>query len=225
MYNKERKLNSTSEKTAGNEKIVEGIVLAELMNYLEETKSSSDVKPVFKLAFLSQMYNEKLEQHGINASGRIHTTRLKERLLAHMPEIEAYKSGRDVLIGYRDDIGEAMRQVCIKNSDDEGIILVQAANIVRREIMENNMEQKISEMFSSGAQEQPIRISVLALVKMILYGTKTNEVPTTQAALTISQLLQFNCQKSQTNSTKLYHKRDNEKSIPVYIGLAFHAAT
>ena len=89
------------------------------------------MKPVFKLAFLSQMYNKKLGQHGVDATVRVHTTRLKERLLAHMPELEAYKPGRDVLIGYRDDIGEAMRQACIQNSDDEGIILVQAANIVR----------------------------------------------------------------------------------------------
>ena len=128
-----------------------------------------------------------------------------------------------MLIGYRDDIGEAMRQACIQNSDDEGIILVQAANIVRREMMENNLEPKISDMFSPGGQELSIKNSVLAFVKMILHGpnSKRYEASTSQATLTIAQL---NCHKRH-GTTKLYHKKDNETPIHVYIGLALHAAT
>ena len=66
-------------------------------------------------------------------------------------------------------------------------------------------------MFSPGEQELSIKNSVLAFVKMILHGpnSKRNEASTSQAALTIAQLLQFNCHKRH-GTTKLYHKKDNE---------------
>lgn len=65
---------------------LEGIALAELITYIEEARESSDSITVFKLVDLANMYNSRMEQLGADTEARVHTTRLKERLLSHIPE-------------------------------------------------------------------------------------------------------------------------------------------
>ena len=53
------------------------------------------------------MYCERLAQLGV-AEPNVNATRLKERILFHAPEVEAYKSGRDVIIAFQKDIGPVL---------------------------------------------------------------------------------------------------------------------
>jgi len=54
---------------------------------MEESAQNDDTIPVFKLADLTKLYTERLRQLGIEVSGRIISTRLKERLLAAVPDL------------------------------------------------------------------------------------------------------------------------------------------
>ena len=51
---------------------------------------------MFRLAELTDMYSNRLAQPGVEVSGRVHSTDLKERLLANVPGPQAHKKGRDI---------------------------------------------------------------------------------------------------------------------------------
>ena len=52
-----------------------------------------------------------MEQLGLEVD-KVHSTRLKERLLAEFPDMRAYTKGRDVLKAFEDDIGTDLTKAC-----------------------------------------------------------------------------------------------------------------
>ena len=77
-----------SDSMPNNDSLYPSIVLAEVVSFIEESRSESNTNPVFKLVDLSKMYVQRLEQLGVDVSKRIHTTRLKERILAQCPGLQ-----------------------------------------------------------------------------------------------------------------------------------------
>ena len=69
--------------------------LSELVTYIFETQRNSEESVVFRLADLANLYEERLAQLG-SSSAQVHSTRLKDKLLQNMPELEAHLKGRDV---------------------------------------------------------------------------------------------------------------------------------
>ena len=65
----------------------------------------------------------------------MHSTRLKDRILASFPELQAFKDGRDIVLTSNEDIGAALRQACQNDVDNDAYILAQAARIVRKDFM------------------------------------------------------------------------------------------
>lgn len=53
-----------------------------------------------------------MEQLGVCVEKRIHTTRLKNRLLSVLPDLRAYSKGRDTLLSFDKDIGPALMTAC-----------------------------------------------------------------------------------------------------------------
>ena len=74
------------------------LLFAELVMYIEDQIDNK--APDFKLSDLSQLYVSRMGQLGTKTTGRVHTTRLKQRLLAHFTDIRAQKKGRDVLLAF-----------------------------------------------------------------------------------------------------------------------------
>ncbi|CAG2213631.1 unnamed protein product [Mytilus edulis] len=70
LYNRARPLKVISDESFDNR--IYGIVhvLAKLVVYLEESRIYSDAIPVFKLADLTRMYTSRIEQFGVDTSGR-----------------------------------------------------------------------------------------------------------------------------------------------------------
>ena len=77
---------------------------------------------------LAQLYGSRMEQLGVKLDTRVHTTRLKQRLLAQFTDMHAQRKGRDVLMAFEEDIGLA--KACEFDSDNEAIHLARAAKIV-----------------------------------------------------------------------------------------------
>ena len=93
LYNRERshlkplgKESSESER----EQNMLPLVISELVNYIVETSLSSDGPAVFHLTDMSNLYQQRLEQLGVN-SPTVNSTGLKEKQLAKIPELEAHK--------------------------------------------------------------------------------------------------------------------------------------
>ena len=50
------------------------------------------------MADLANLYSARLKQLGVDMPTRVHTTKLKDRILAYFPDMEAHKQGRDVIL-------------------------------------------------------------------------------------------------------------------------------
>ena len=70
------------------------------------------VAPVFKLTDLVNLYSTRLKQLGTHVTGRIHSTKLKNRILNYFPDMDAHKQGRVVVLVCNEDVGAALRKAC-----------------------------------------------------------------------------------------------------------------
>ena len=116
---------------------LEGIALAELVSFIEESRGIVDDLPIFKLADLARMYKNRLEQLGVESTTRVNTTRLKECLVFQVPELESYSEGHGAYLAFRENIGQALHKLHKEDYDDEAIHLAKAASIVRKDILAN----------------------------------------------------------------------------------------
>ena len=69
------------------------------------------------------MYKTRLEQLGVVIEGRVHTSRLKLRLLSVFPDVTAHLQGRNVMLSFDDDIGGALTKACDHDSDHDAMHL------------------------------------------------------------------------------------------------------
>ena len=100
--------------------------------YIEDhidASSASDIIPVMKLSDLVKVYRQFLEELGVSIEKRIHSTRLKNRILAQFDDISSHNEGKEVLLVFQRDIGAAVASAASIDYDDEGIILAKAAQI------------------------------------------------------------------------------------------------
>ena len=202
LYNRARAVASN---TSGNDQCnnLDSIALAELVAHMEDCHNETDIAPVFKLSDLAQLYKTRLEQLGIEVDGRVHTSRLKLRLLAVLPNLKATSQGKNIMLSFDDDIGGALKKACDHDyySDSNSMHLVQAAKIVRRQMFPQ--KYSFNGSFSEEHQQNVVPQSLLALVNMILEGPNIkhqNQLINT-ADKTASNLT---CQLMVFNSVKMH---------------------
>lgn len=231
LYNRQRsKLNQPQDSAVDdkNEITPEAIALAELSLYISESLAAGEA--VFKMSQLSELYCSRLEQLGVEVKGRINSTRLKERLLTQIPELHAFKDGKDVKLAMPNDIGTAMAFVHNRNLDTAALYLAKAASIVRKKMFLKR--EPFEGTFTPECQQQAVPDSLLALINMILEGPNINnqkkqEVSGASAALTISQLLIFNSVKHVRSgaSNAIRHDKSRETPLTTSTALVVHAET
>ena len=206
-----------------------GIAFAELVAYMKEYRLEEGVNPVFKLADLASTYKARLEQLGAAVEGRIHSTRLKARLLSVFPDLRECKEGCNVLLTFDKDIGDAIRKACEQdNFDNDAMHLARAAQVVHRDMFDRKFTFNGS--FKQGCQEAAVPPSLLALINMILEGPsikRQTAVAANAAALSISQFLIFNSMKRRRSeiSTLAHHSPERETPLPLYLAMKIHAVT
>lgn len=205
LYNRARSVKSRGEVTDKTDEF-SGIAFAELVIYIEEVRQADELgAPVFKLSDLAQLYSSRMEQLGVKLETRVHTTRLKDRLLAQFHDMRAQKKGRDILLAF-EDVGAALATMCELDSDNDAIHLARATKIVRSQLFE---EANSFSGFSVGCQEKSVPSHLLALVTKILEGPsiKDQSEERTPAALSIAQLLKFNSTRQKRDSASSAHVR------------------
>ena len=177
---------------------------------------------------MASKYESRLQQLGCSASTRINSTRLKERILSQIPDIEAYKQGRDVFFAFRKDLGLVL-QKSHDACDEDAIHLSKAASIVRKDMlaMKYNFDDG---SFDRNCQAESVPASLVSLVNMILYGpnieTQARNSSKAQAGLTISQLLQYNSYlRRRGDVVRVRRNKNRETPVSLYIGLSIHAKT
>ena len=91
--------------------MVNSIVLAELIDRNVEKIC------VFKLSDLGNQYSKRLSQFGVNRSSLVHVTCLKNRLLSHLPALQAHKKGKDVFLSFNENIAN----IFVQDNDSDAL--------------------------------------------------------------------------------------------------------
>ncbi|KAJ8891532.1 hypothetical protein PR048_004060 [Dryococelus australis] len=126
LYNKAGKPKSGESEPNNHEKSLHAYVLAELIMHTEEVRTDDETSPVFKLADDADLYSNRLNQLGVQIDGRVHTTRLKPRVLAHFPDMRAYAKGRDTILAFNGEVGSSIMKACEFGSDNDALQLAHA---------------------------------------------------------------------------------------------------
>lgn len=209
----------------------ESIAFAELVSYIEGSRQEEEhAEHIFKLSSLVRLYRSRLQQLGSDMPERTNSTRLKEKLVAQIPDLEAHKSKYEVLLTFKDDVGETLLEAKKRDCESDAVVLMRAANIIRNEIF-----QKHYTFTGSLTDEQydDNTASLMALVQMVLGGRniknqmENNHVVKT-AAISIVELITFNTIKSsrrEATAPTTRHSLERETRLPLCIGLLIHNKT
>lgn len=73
-----------------------------------------------------------MEQLGTKLPGRVHSTKVKNRMLPYFPDMKAHTQGREVLVS-NEDVSAALRKACEHDGDGDEVYPARAAMIVRRD--------------------------------------------------------------------------------------------
>jgi len=205
------------------------VVFAELVLYIEETRQDEETTPVFRMADLVLLYQSRMEQLGVQLDTRVHSTRLKQRLLTQFSDMRAHTKERDILVSFEEDIGSAFAKACELDSDSDAVHLARAAQIFRGHMFG---ETKTFAGFPEGCQEEFVPPLLLALVSMIVEGPSIKEqvADTNPAAIATAQILKFNSIKHMrtrgiSSSSSVRHSAAQETPLSIYIGMMLHAHT
>ena len=143
------------------------IAFSELVTYINEANTDCvDNEPlVFKLADLVTLFQSRVVQLGVELPD-VHATRLKEKLLFHIPQMRAYSKGRDVLLAYDTDVGYILAQT---SKCSEAIHLTKAAELIRRDMLNNSMPP-FTNAFLDRYLQHSVPPSLVAFVGMMEHG-------------------------------------------------------
>ena len=229
LYNKARQATEKQEKEE-NYSHLNGIAFAELVAYMEDMRDEESVS-VFNLTDMISLYKKRLQQLGVTVGNKIHSTRLKIRLLSALADLTAHVQGREILLTFKEDIGLALIKAC--DGDSDAVHLMRAAQVIRKELLNIKIKQ-FDCFFTSECQRDSVPSSLLAQINMIQNGpnikqqTQLASNASTTTALSVSKLIVFNRVKQSRNSkpsVNVRHDRDHEIPLPLYLGLKVHAVT
>lgn len=135
LYKKAERDKEEGEEDETSPQLPEGIALAELVSFIEESRMVSTAElPVFRLAELVDKYTSRLKQLGENTPARIHTTHLKDRILSQIPALEEQMQGRDVFLAFKTDLAIKLQKAHKEDIDEEAMHLAKPAIIVPKEM-------------------------------------------------------------------------------------------
>lgn len=169
LYNKEKSHLLATEKlnkdVESPESVARPLVFSELVAYVNETRKNSDKPVIFRLSELVSLYTQRL-QHFVSNISDVNRTKLKERLLKEIPELEAHRKGREVLLGFKQDIGPILAEA---SNYSDAIIMNKAAEILRREMVDH--KSKFEGIIDDKSILDSIPATLLHFVCMIEHGT------------------------------------------------------
>ena len=228
LYRKSyRKENETvSDDT---DKPIYGQALAELVQYMEQVAKEENTY-TFKLVDLAKLYKERVKELGGHTPDRVHTTKLKNRLLAHVENLREFSDNRFSYVTFDETWGDVIKSYHEQSRDEEAFVLSEAAKILRRDIFDKNFDE-FDGSLSKKCQDDFILLSLKSFINTVLQGDKINSSikGLEQASLTISQLLIQNSMKrvrhNQNRANKMRNNKSRESPLGIYLGLLIHAKT
>ena len=115
LYNKAKRAQSANKASdsSRHERICHAIALADIVSYTEDCKYDLYFAPVFPMPEIVNMYSDRLEKLGIDHLSTIHSTKLKDKILANVTDLQAHTEGQANLLAFTEDVGLALKKVCL----------------------------------------------------------------------------------------------------------------
>ncbi|CAC5412787.1 unnamed protein product [Mytilus coruscus] len=171
--------------------------------------ANSEESVVFRSTDLPNLYEERLTELG-SSSAQVHSTRLKDKLMQKMPELEAHRKGRDVLLMFEKDKGPAIAFAC---DYIDTMHMEKTAEMIRCQLA---TKKTFSGSFVFEDIDDSLPPPLLQLVKMIEHGpdikSQFDNVSTT-SDLALAQLLMFNYH-SNTQKVPVQHRHSAYRETP-----------
>ena len=227
FYKKAKYVNDNSIPIVDEEKDLHGMVLADLGAFVQQEKDRLGGNCVFKMENLAALYKKRFEDLIGVLPERVHSTRLKLRLLAHIDGLTESKRGKTTYLALDDDLCDIFKTVYEKDFDEDAFVLSSAADILRKSLLERESKE-FDGQFHLDLQLSFVPQVLSSFVDMILQGTNIikNKKYLEQANLTISQLIGQNIVKRTRDSTTTnYFCKAKESPLGVYLGMMVHAKT
>ena len=150
--------------------------------------SQNDGKYVFTLSKLHKLYVNRLIDFGIEKS--INKTRFKDRFLKKFcGELQEQSNGKNTLLVFKEGMTFLLRDEVEKQDyESDTLILAKAAQIVRRDISNEESRFHFNGVFLLNCQANSVPLSLKVLVSMQTGGTNIahENAADSQALLTIS---------------------------------------
>lgn len=186
---RQRQDSSDSQK---QEKKIQARAFVELITHVENCVEGGQL--YFKLSSLRELYENRLLDLGIRKE--INKVRFKEQVLKHFPHAQEQSDGKNVILVFEQGMQEMLKQALKCDYEEDALILAKAAKIVRGDIFDSN-GFKFNASFPSECQQDSVPTYLKSLVTMMLVGVdlKDQSSADSQACLTVSQTILFNCKK------------------------------
>ena len=200
--------------------------LSELQDFVETFRGSGQPIPMSKIRTL---YDKRLAELAIAEEGDVtHTTRLRETIVAAIPDLECVQNPRsrswDLI--FNADLSIAVSEMRKQDNTDKIMILSKAARLLREEIL--SLRNEFQGTFDAGCEESSVPPALRIFLNMLLDGPKMSldgdqaeppELQSPKVALHIGHQLVYNCVKrrSKKGSKAPRHPRIRETPYPLYI--------
>lgn len=170
--------------------ICESMAFASLARFIRDKIQASEsgtTEIVFKMSHLKTLYTNSLANLlGVESKNlpNTHTTRLREIILDHFPQLKAQLSGRDYFL-HRDG-ANIFENVNSENLDDDAVACERFIKHIRKVITQKKVN--FDGHLNDDQQTASVPPELLALVCYLLHGytSAENTATATQPALTIS---------------------------------------
>ena len=160
-----------------------------LVTFMQQERDRLGGNCVFKRTDLAALYKKRFEDLGGVLPERVHSTRLKLRLLAHIDGLTESKRGQTTYLAFDDNLCDVFKTIYEKYFDEDAFVKSRAADILRKSLLERESKE-FDGKFHLDSQSSFVPQVLSSFVDMILQGTSINKNKKylEQANLTISQL-------------------------------------
>ena len=144
---------------------------------------------------IRQAYVNRLRNLGIIKE--INKVRFKERILNYFPNAQEQNDGKNIILVFDKGMQQMLKtSMECSNHQEDALILMKAAKIVRNEIFSSN-GFSFNASFPHGCQQKSVPPSLKMLVNLLLIGgdIMDQDYTDSQECLSIAQLVLFNCKK------------------------------
>ncbi|KAG0727322.1 hypothetical protein GWK47_034911 [Chionoecetes opilio] len=165
---------------------------AELVTYIENEVEEGTL--LFKFASLRHLYESRLADFGIRSE--VNKVRFKEQILKHFPYSQEQSDGKNVLLVFEKGMQQMLKQAMETDYEGDALILAKSARIVREDIF-RSCGFNFSGSFPPDCQKNSVPANLKSMVTMLMKGAdlKDQDCTDSQACLTASQIILFNCKK------------------------------